>query len=67
MAGAAVPSNETCIGSPFMAPRPTGFITGNHDLRAQHDITATDRYHLTERVQIFCSHGNLTGINRDSP
>jgi hypothetical protein len=50
-----------------MAPRPTGFITGNHDLRAQHDITATDRYHLTERVQIFCSHGNLTGINRDSP
>jgi hypothetical protein len=26
----------------------------------------TNRYHLTERVQIFCSHGSLTGINRDS-
>jgi hypothetical protein len=27
----------------------------------------TDRYHLTDRVQVFCSHGNLTGINHDSP
>jgi hypothetical protein len=27
----------------------------------------TDRYHLADRVQIFCSHGNLTGINHDSP
>jgi hypothetical protein len=26
----------------------------------------TDRYHLTDRVQVFCSHGNLTGINHDS-
>jgi hypothetical protein len=25
----------------------------------------TRRYHIGERVQIFCSHGNLTGINRD--
>jgi hypothetical protein len=27
----------------------------------------TDRYHLADRVQVFCSHGNLTGINHDSP
>jgi hypothetical protein len=25
----------------------------------------TRGYHTNERVQIFCSHGNLTGINRD--
>jgi hypothetical protein len=27
----------------------------------------TDRYHLTDGVQVFCSHGSLTGINHDSP
>jgi hypothetical protein len=28
---------------------------------------STDRYHLADRVQVFCSHGNLTGINHDFP
>jgi hypothetical protein len=27
----------------------------------------TRRYHLAERVQVFCSRGALTGINHDSP
>jgi hypothetical protein len=27
----------------------------------------TDRYHRADRVQVFCSHGKLTGINHDSP
>jgi hypothetical protein len=27
----------------------------------------TDRYHLADRVQVFCSRGSLTGINHDSP
>jgi hypothetical protein len=27
----------------------------------------TDRYHPAEHVQLFCSHGKLTGINHDSP
>ncbi|MEA2643801.1 MAG: hypothetical protein QOG08_827, partial [Chloroflexota bacterium] len=26
----------------------------------------TARYHLGERVQVFCSHGTLTGINHDA-
>ena len=28
---------------------------------------ATDRYRLAERVQVFCSHGRLTGLNRVYP
>ena len=36
-------------------------------LRTHQDITRTDHYHLNDRVQVFCSHGNLTGINHDSP
>jgi hypothetical protein len=27
----------------------------------------TDRYHVADRVQVYCSHGKLTGINHDSP
>jgi hypothetical protein len=28
---------------------------------------ATDHFHVGERVQVFCAHGRLTGMNQDSP
>jgi len=31
------------------------------------DSPKTANFHLAERIQVFCSHGRLTGINRDYP
>jgi hypothetical protein len=45
------------------AGSPEGTITCAHTKTSP----PTDRYHLADRVQIFCSQGNLTGINHDSP